>query len=157
LSCCLTSPWPGHAGWLATRRQQTPTSPPSRSQDARWRCPAAMRAQTALRTTQLLCSADHAGRSQASSRLLARGRGMWSWRRRVSRPATPPSRRQHLCNVRGTVPPFHAQESSRLGLTETVLAAGFVLGTDGSNFGRLREDDLWDQIRRPCPRHDDVR
>jgi len=62
LSCCLTSPWLGHAGWLASRRQQTPTSSPSRSQDACWRCPAAMRAQTALRTTQLLCSANHAGR-----------------------------------------------------------------------------------------------
>ncbi|KAK0749059.1 hypothetical protein B0T18DRAFT_459801, partial [Schizothecium vesticola] len=54
--------------------------------------------------------------SQASSRPLARGRGMWSWRRRVSRPATLLSRQQHLCNVRGAVPPFHAQESSRLGL-----------------------------------------
>lgn len=81
--------------------------------------------------------------SQASSRPLARGRGMWAWRRRVSRPATPSSRQQHLCNVRATSPPLHAQESSRLGVTETVLTVGFVLGTDGSNFGRRREGDPW--------------
>lgn len=48
-----------------------------------------------------------------------------------------------LCNVRGKVPPLHAQESSRLGVTETVLTAGFVLGTDGSDFGRRREGDPW--------------
>lgn len=46
-------------------------------------------------------------------------------------------------DVQSNLPPLHAQESSRLGVTETVLTAGFVLGTDGSNFGRPREGDSW--------------
>lgn len=105
-------------------------------------CPAAMRAQTALRTTQLLCSADHAGRLPSLFATTC------PWERNVgleascfkTRDSLPPRVNSIcLCNVRGNVPPLHAQESSRLGVTETVLTAGFVLDTDGSNFGRPRE------------------
>ena len=62
--------------------------------------PATMRAQAALRTTHLLCSSPN----QASSRPLARGRGMLTWRRRVSRPATIASMASSQCA--GRLPPL---------------------------------------------------
>lgn len=58
-------------------------------------------------------------------------------------PRLPPRVNSISAMCGATSPPLHAQESSRLGVTETVLTVGFVLGTDGSNFGRRREGDPW--------------
>lgn len=72
-------------------------------------CPAALRCVRRRLSGRLSCCARQTmpAVSQASSRPLARGRGMWAWRRRVSRPATPSSRQQHLpLQCAGQRPPF---------------------------------------------------